>query len=59
MLTSHSVVHHPFPPPFFFFLLCTSDVQARPRCRDDRIPGYDYYDLHLGLCAPQFHSVYQ
>ena len=47
VLTSHSVVHHsshtlssPLPP----------DVQACPRCRDDRIPGYDHYDLHLGLC---------
>jgi hypothetical protein len=26
------------------------DVQARPRCRDDRIPGYDHNDLHLSLC---------
>jgi hypothetical protein len=26
------------------------DVQARPRCRDDRIPGYDHHDLHLSLC---------
>lgn len=30
--------------------LPASDVQACPRCRDDRIPCYDHHDLYLGLC---------
>lgn len=37
----------PISPPFHAL---SSDVQARPHCRHDRIPGYDHHDLHLGLC---------
>jgi hypothetical protein len=35
------------------------DVQARPYRRDDRIPRYDRYDLHLGVFAQQRNSMYQ
>jgi hypothetical protein len=47
-LTSHSVVNPSFPP----FHALSSDVQAGPHCRNDRIPGHDHHDLYLGLCAP-------
>ena len=51
VLTSYSIVHHPsLPHPIFTSYALSSDVQARPHCRDDRIPGYDHHDLHLGLC---------
>jgi hypothetical protein len=41
------------PTPFLpSFHALSSDVQGRPRCRDDRIPGYDHHDFHLGLCDP-------
>jgi hypothetical protein len=51
-----SVFKPPFPRPFHAL---PPDVQTRPRCRNDRIFGYDYHDLHLSLCNPQLNSLHQ